>query len=131
MKMIAVGAILLAGLATTASADPPPAYKQAMDPYFAELARQCPAKHLELLSPADLDDVLEDFLETLPKADLPSYQSAAASACKNAIAGVTCGNVATIETANEQGRTAAIAARTCAAYKTCHEQSDCDAVTKR
>lgn len=94
-------------------------------PYRVEIGRQCPAKHLEWLSPADLRDVLETYEASVSPGTHAAMSVAEAGRCATTIAGATCGNLAEIEAVRSAGELPALAASVCAAFVGCYGQSDC------
>lgn len=133
MRLALIAAVLgvaAASVLAGASAEPASPYQRAMGPYFAELAKQCPAKHLDELSPGDLRDALDDFKDRQPREQREHLNAIELSSCARSAAGATCANVADIGAANDLQLTPLFAAKVCQSFKVCREQSDCDAVTK-
>jgi len=68
--------------------------------YRAMLGKMCPLKHLELLSPGELDDLIEvNFHDALPRAmqtKLDAADTTEKAACANATMGLACFNIAYI-----------------------------------
>ncbi|KQS49243.1 hypothetical protein [Sphingomonas sp. Leaf198] len=94
-------------------------------PYRIEIGRQCPAKHLEWLSPADLRDVLETYEASAAPGTLAAMSVAEAGRCATTMAGATCGNLAEIDAVRSARELPAFAKSVCAAFVECHGQSDC------
>lgn len=116
----AAAACTLPAFAGTAADDP-------WQPYRIEIGRQCPAKHLEWLSPADLRDVLETYEASAAPRTHATMSVAEVGRCATTIAGATCGNLAEIEAVRSAGELPALAVSVCAAFSKCHGQSDCTA----
>ncbi|HZZ69003.1 MAG TPA: hypothetical protein VFE18_12590 [Phenylobacterium sp.] len=103
---------------------PSPHLRAAVTDYDAELARQCPAKRLDLLSPADLSHVIETF-DGLSAAEQEAEQTVMSKACAQTIAGVSCSNMQMLLALHQNHQTPAFAAHVCALPKTCTAQSVC------
>ncbi|WP_121884415.1 hypothetical protein [Sphingomonas sp. PP-F2F-G114-C0414] len=116
--VVAAAACTLLAFAGTAADDP-------WRPYRAEIGRQCPAKHLEWLSPADLRDVLDTYETGADPRIRAAMSVAEADRCGTTIAGATCGNLAEIEAVRSAGELPALAKSVCAGFSECHGQSDC------
>ncbi|SRR5579883_247469 len=97
-------------------------------PYTDLLAKECGTKHLEWISPADLNDmIIIDFEGTLPK-NLKRKLDAAndeKTACANVIAGATCENVAHLRAMRKIGLLAKFSKSICRSGLVCRSQSDC------
>ncbi len=96
-----------------------------MAPYFKELRRQCPEKHLELLAPADLNFVLEGLKPKLTTDQQARMARAERSDCAHSIAGVSCLNVGDFRVAGRSKLVPKLAASVCASFKACVSQSNC------
>lgn len=96
-------------------------------PYHALLAKQCGPKHLEWVSPADLDDLIGDFHDSLSPALQAKLDKANDDkvACKNVVMGATCGNVATLKAMTTAGLLTGFVKKVCALHMVCRSQSDC------
>jgi len=103
---------------------PSPHLRAAITDFDAALAQQCPAKRLDLLSPADLSGAVETFNDLSP-AEMAAAQKAEEGACAHNIAGVSCGNMQMILAIHQDHHMAAFAAHVCATPKTCTAQSVC------
>ena len=129
-RHLTLAAVLALGLAPAAGAQmpdkPSPHVRAAVTDYDAELARQCPAKRLDLLSPADLDDAMEGF-NGLSGAEIAAEQTAMHKACAHIIAGVSCGNLQMLVAIHQAKRMAAFGAHVCALPQACTAQSTCSA----
>jgi hypothetical protein len=121
-----LGAVMIAGAAWSASAAESSPYDVVMAPYIAELSRQCPDKHLELLAPAALRDALDDYKSSLLRRQEKQMDLAEGADCADSMAGTSCPNVADIRVANRLNLTRNLAAKICGAFKLCRKQSDCD-----
>lgn len=122
---IRVVRIVAAAAASTLLAFAGTAADDSWRPYHVEIGRQCPAKHLEWLSPADLRDVIETYEESAAPRTHAAMSVAEAGRCATTMAGATCGNLAEIEAVRSAGELPALAASVCAAFSKCHAQSDC------
>ncbi|TCP71391.1 hypothetical protein C8J43_102470 [Sphingomonas sp. PP-CE-1G-424] len=119
VRIVATAAVCaLLAFAGTAADDP-------WRPYRIEIGRQCPAKHLEWLSPADLRDVLETYEASAAPRTHAAMSVAEAGRCATTMAGATCGNLAEIDAVRSARELPAFAKSVCAAFFKCHGQSDC------
>lgn len=121
--------ILLASVAGAAT--PADIFQQVWRPYTAQLGRQCPAKHLELLSPADLRDALDSYTRRVLASVRREMASAERRSCRNVIAGASCSNAASLSVAEHTQTLPALAASVCGQFEACREQSDCDPASAR
>ena len=113
-------ALLVSMIAAPAvSADP------LMAPYQAELRRQCPSKHLELMADAVLFDQLDAF--KIPEATGARLQAAYRRDCPTETAGFSCGVRSGLHVLEQAGLTHRFTASVCAAYRGCEEQALCTA----
>jgi hypothetical protein len=123
-----VAIVLALGFAPAAGAQmpdkPSPHVRAAVTDYDAELARQCPAKRLDLLSPADLEYAMESF-NGLSAAEMTAEQTAMHKACAHIIAGLSCSNLQMLLTLHQGHQMQAFAAHVCALPQTCTAQSTC------
>ncbi|HUO03373.1 MAG TPA: hypothetical protein VMU31_11375 [Rhizomicrobium sp.] len=98
-------------------------------PYHALLAKECPAQHLELLSPGELDDLIEvNFHDALPgslQTRLDTADRTEKEACANAVAGLACFNVAYLRAMSDVNLLPRFAKLVCASGLSCKGQSDC------
>ena len=99
--------------------------------YAAQLGRQCPAKHLELLSPADLRDALDSYKGHLSDSTRLAMDRAESRSCRHVTMGASCANIASIEVAAEQQALPALTASICGQFEICRGQSDCDPASAR
>ncbi|MEJ1267644.1 hypothetical protein WDV93_10905 [Pantoea ananatis] len=90
--------------------------------YQAELARQCPAKHLEWLAPADIRDALDDYQSHLSTGLQSAMTTAERHSCRDVSAGVTCDNVGDLDIAWKNDLMPAVAASFVAVLR-CAENS--------
>ncbi|MCW0317784.1 hypothetical protein NB724_002935 [Pantoea ananatis] len=117
-------AVLLFAGTSAALAAPPVA--SVWQVYQAELARQCPAKHLEWLAPADIRDALDDYKSRLSTGLQSAMTTAERHRCRDVSAGVTCDNVGDLDIAWKNDLMPAVAASFCRRFTMCRKQSDCD-----
>jgi hypothetical protein len=96
------------------------------DRYYAELTNQCPDKSLQFLSPTDLRDGLDGYMEGLSPDAQDQLRRVERARCSSMTAGVGCVNDADIAAADQLGLTPDLAASICAAFLRCRGQSDCD-----
>lgn len=94
-----------------------------MEPYRAELRRQCPSKHLERMADAVLFDQIDAF--RVPTATAARQQSAYQRDCAAETAGFSCGVRSNLHVLQQAGLTRRFTASVCAAYKGCEEQAFC------
>lgn len=97
--------------------------------YRALIAKQCPARHLELLSESELDDLIEvNFHDGLP-ASLQSRLEAAdkdeKQACANTTGGVACFNAAYMRAMNDVKILPRFARMVCGSGLTCRGPAAC------
>ena len=95
-------------------------------PYLAELGRQCPQRQLQLLSPANLRDGLDNFIAGLPPNAQDSFVAADKAQCSSQTGGAACVNLADISAAETQGLTENLARSICGDFLRCRAQGDCD-----
>jgi hypothetical protein len=97
-------------------------------PYHILLARECPANHLEWLSPADLNDMIViDFKGSLAPSQKATLDRANDEklACANVTMGATCENVSYLKAMYKTGLLNRFAKSVCASGLSCRSQSDC------
>lgn len=96
-------------------------------PYHELLAKECRAKHLEWVSPGDLDLLITDFHDALPEAQRINLDRAndANTACALVVAGLTCGNVSALRAMTKERLLTAFAKKVCQSGLVCRGQSDC------
>ena len=99
------------------------------DPYRALLGKQCPEKHLEWLSPGELDDLIEvNFHDALPaslqtKLDVADAQEKLA--CASGTAGLACFNAAYLKAMNQVAVLSRFVRLVCGSGLTCQAPGDC------
>lgn len=98
-------------------------------PYRTLLAKECPAQHLEWLSPGELDDLIEvNFHDALPgslQTRLDAADKTEKSACANAVAGLACFNAAYMRAINDVNLLPRFARLVCGSGLACKGQSEC------
>ncbi len=117
LPQLLLAAALLAATAAHAQGVTPP--------YLAELKRQCPAQHLENMTAGDLELLMEGFESRLTPAQVRQQQDAVGARCARVEAGLSCGNVATLETYRKLGLLKDFARAACASGWTCRAFADC------
>jgi hypothetical protein len=113
-----------ATLAWSAQAQTSP--EDARDQYQAELGRQCPDKHLEMLSQPDLRDGLDQYQQGLPDDVRAAMQKSETDHCSSQEAGVSCVNLADIAAADDAGRLQELVQSVCASFLRCRDVGACD-----
>ena len=102
--------------------------------YSSLLGRYCPAKHLEWISPADLNDGLDTFVESLTLSQKDKFQRTKKAVdaqqrrgpCgSDYVMGAGCANGAALEVLNEVKLLPNFAKMMCATPTICRGQSDC------
>ena len=96
-------------------------------PLNALLQHDCPAKHLDLLGPADFNDAVGPFRTSLPSAERQQVDQTAdpAKACAGTTAGASCENLAYIKAATKLKLLPLFASKICTLPLTCHAESKC------
>ena len=94
--------------------------------FMDELGRQCPEKQLQLLSPRDLRDGLDDYMDGLPTDVRATLQKSETDHCSSEQAGVACVNMADILAADQIGRVPELAGSLCVSFLRCRSQGECD-----
>jgi hypothetical protein len=106
-----------------------PAPADAVAAYTALLTKQCPQKHLEWLSPGELDDLIEvNFHDALPpvlQSKLDAADKSEKQACATATMGLACFNAAYMRAMSDVGVLPNFAKMVCVSGLTCRGQSDC------
>ena len=118
------GSLLL--MATTSAA--PETYVQSIQPFWKALARECPAKHLENLSPGILNMIIEEYLNSLSDRTIASAVQGAQPMCTQSVAGVSCANIAYIRAFNRFGEIRRVAHAACRSGFVCRGRFDCTRV---
>ena len=97
--------------------------------YRALLAKECPARHLEWLSPGELDDLIEvNFHDALPgalQARLDGADRTERAACAHAMGGLVCFNAAYMRAMSAVGLLPRFARMVCGSGLSCKGQSLC------
>jgi hypothetical protein len=103
-------------------------FATAFQPFKAALGRYCPAKHLDLLTPASLNGNIESFLQSLPDADHQRLDRSdeVKGACVHSEAGVSCQNIGYIEAAARLRLLDALAQSVCRTPVTCEPGKVCN-----
>ncbi|HEV2531417.1 hypothetical protein [Phenylobacterium sp.] len=120
---------LLAIAAPAFAVQPDAPYHRVMDPFFAQLDRQCPGRRLEDLSAGDLELIMEGFEEGLSAGQRREIARAARYGCRHTIAGLTCANVATIRVFSRWRMLPQFAQAVCATTWRCADFGDCKQAT--
>ena len=120
--------LALAGAAVAWSVAAQPAEGPTTDHYYAELDRQCPDSQLQLLSPGQLRDGVDDFMSSLPQDAQTRMRQAELARCSSAGEGVACVNDADIGVIDELGETDQFAGSICATFLRCRAQGDCESL---
>ncbi len=94
--------------------------------YLDEIGRQCPEKNLQMLSPRDLRDGLDDYMDGLPADARAALQKSETDRCSSEQAGVGCVDLADIAAADQLGRMQELAQSLCVSFLRCRSQGDCD-----
>ena len=96
-------------------------------PLNALLQHDCPAKHLDLLGPADFNDAVDPFRTSLSSAERQQIDQTAdpAKACAGSSAGTSCENLAYIKAATKLNLLPVFASKICKLPLTCHAESKC------
>jgi len=117
-------AVLLTAFAWSAQAQT--ALDEARDQFQSELAQQCPAKQLQMLSARDLRDGLDDYKGGLSQEQRDRLDKAEQDQCSSLDRGVDCVNLADIAAANDMGEMTDLAASICTDFLRCRDQGVCD-----
>ncbi len=123
-QLFLAAAVIVHSTATVQAAPKTPRHR-AMDPYVAELNRQCPTRDLQDLSAGDLERIMEGFEDRLTLAQRHRIQDAVGYRCARIEAGLTCGNVASLDAFRRLGLLRSFVTEACAAGWTCHGFADC------
>ena len=99
------------------------------DPYRALLGKTCPDKHLEWLSPGELDDLIEvnfhDSLTSALQTKLDAADETEKAACANGTGGLACFNAAYLKAMNEVAVLPRFVRMACGAGLSCKASGDC------
>lgn len=120
--LLALASMLVLG---TAAAAPRSPYDRAMGPFVGELARQCPGRGLQDLSAGDLGLIMEGFVDRLTPDQRRQVQDAVGRRCARIEAGLTCANVASLDTFRRLGVLPRFVGEVCATRWTCRAVADC------
>ena len=120
---VALAVALLA--ASAAQSAPKTPYDRAMNPFVAELNRQCRARDLQDLSAGDLELIMEGFEDRLNLAQRHKVQDAVGYRCARIEAGLTCANTASLDAFRRLGVLKSFVTEACAAGWTCRGFGDC------
>ena len=101
------------------------AAKPSVSPYLAELNRQCPARDLQDMTAGDLELIMEGFEDRLAPAQRREVEDAVGYRCARIEAGLTCGNIASLEAFRRLGVLRPFVGEACAAGWTCHGFANC------
>lgn len=112
---------LMAGSLLSGSLHAAETFDQSIKPFHSKLAMLCPEKHLENLSPGDLNVVIDDYLRGLPAQEEKRMTQAAQPMCGTSIAGVSCANIAFIRAAHRLKTTKTLAKAACQSGFVCRE----------
>jgi|SRR5579859_1707869 len=96
--------------------------------FQAELARQCPEKHLEWLNPGWLADPVGEFLDRASPRQKAMYARSYKQYCAHVVAGASCGNFAAIKAAARSHLTRSQASDVCREPVVCTADLDCHAI---
>jgi hypothetical protein len=99
---------------------------EARDHFEAALSNDCPQKQLQLLSPRNLRDGLDSYVESLSGDLHDRVQKAETDRCSNADAGAACVNMADILAADDAGHIDDLALSICGSFLRCTDQGACD-----
>ena len=133
-RLLAVGAVVMISVAAGGQAPVQPPSGQtpadAYQTYRAMLGKVCPLKHLELLSPGELDDLIEvNFHDALPRAmqtKLDAADTAEKAACANATMGLACFNIAYIRAMDDVKLLPRFTKTVCDSGIVCRAPAECD-----
>lgn len=124
-RLLAAAACLL--LTHAAYPAPLSAAEKIHKPLNALLQRDCPAKHLDWLDPADFSDAVGPFRVALSSAQRQQLDQTAdpAKACAGGNAGASCQNLAYIKAATKLKLLPVFAKKICTLPLACRAQSQC------
>ena len=128
MRLIQTRTLLLSALSiaiTFPAIAQTPVPADAWKSYLSKLDTQCADKHLNWYSPADLNDIVEDFTQHLTEDQQKTVKQFSDKACKNSEGGVTCGNTGFLQAAVQLGKIDDFVTRVCRVPMRCKAQSDC------
>ena len=139
IRILAVSALFLGPVMRGWAADGPPApparapaHPAPPDPlaaYHAQLAKICAPKHLEWLSPGELDDLIEvNFHDTLSlslQTRLDAADKNERAACANTVGGLACFNAAYLRAMDQVKLLPRFARMVCDSGVVCRAPVDC------
>jgi hypothetical protein len=122
--LAACACLLLTDAAHVASLGPS---DKILSPLNVLLQRDCPAKHLDFLGPADFNDAVDPFRTSLSSAERQQLDQTAdpAKVCAGANAGASCENLAYVKAAIKLKLLPLFASKICTLPLTCSAQSKC------
>lgn len=123
-QLFLAAAVLVHSTATVQAAPKTP-YHRAMNPYVAELHRQCRVRHLQDMTAGDLSYIMEGFVPRLPEAQRRKVEDAVGERCARIEAGLTCANAASLDAFRRLGVLRSFVTAACASGWTCHGLGDC------
>ncbi len=115
--------MLLVGL----SAAPAAPVDEVWPRYWQAVRQACPARHLDLLAPAELRDVLDAFKAGPARPLRSKLDHAELKQCRGDAAGAGCANLADLALIEKHRLLTPLAAAVCQHFETCRDQSDCTA----
>jgi hypothetical protein len=124
-QLLLAAAVVVCVAAPAAYAAPKTPYHRAVDPFVAELNRQCPGRDLQDLSAGDLELIMEGFEDRLTLAQRHKVEDAVGYRCARIEAGLTCGNTASLDAFRRLGVLPRFVAEACATPWTCRAFADC------
>jgi hypothetical protein len=89
------------------------------------LAHQCPDRHLDNMTNADLEGLMEDFEQRLTPAQKRFTQDLVGERCARIEAGVSCANAAAIDAYRRFHLLKPFARQVCTSGWTCHGFGEC------
>ncbi|HEX3366666.1 hypothetical protein [Phenylobacterium sp.] len=125
LPQLFLAAVLFTLAAPSIHAAPKTPYGRAMTPFVAELNRQCPGRDLQDLSAGDLELIMEGFVERLTPAQRHKVEDAVGYRCARVEAGLTCANIASLDTFHRLGVLGSFVREACATKWTCKAFAAC------
>ena len=98
--------------------------------YWRAVRLECPAKRLDLLSPADLRDVLDGIKGGAGHMVRAKFDRAERKQCQGVAFGAGCANGADIALIERHDKLATLTAAVCKSFTVCRERSDCTAAPR-
>jgi hypothetical protein len=96
-----------------------------MDPFVAELNRQCRARDLQDMTAGDLELIMEGFVARLTVAQRHKVEDAVGYRCARIEAGLTCANTASLDAFRRLGVLRSFVTEACATGWSCKGFADC------